>query len=89
VLLACFQPTPGPAGDRPDHSFVVEQLKCNHTKAMEIGGDKSKDGVATDMVEVSGAKSHFHGVYIMTMQSGDKAFLPYRGQRHDQGRQAS
>ncbi len=79
---ACSKPDPQhtlPAGDRPDHSFVVEQLKCNHTKAMEIGGDKSKDGVATDMVEVSGAKSHFHGVYVMTMQSGDKAFLPYQG----------
>jgi hypothetical protein len=57
----------------------VEQLKCNHTKPMEIGGDKAKDGVATDAAEVNGNKSRFHGVYVMTMQSGDKAFLPYQG----------
>ena len=78
----CSKPDPQhmlPAGDRADHNFAVEQLKCNHTKPMEIGADKAKDGVATDMVEVSGAKSHFHGVYVMTMQSGDKAFLPYQG----------
>ena len=78
----CGKPDPQhivPAGDRADHNFAVEQLKCNHTKPMEIGGDKAKDGVATDAAEVNGNKSRFHGVYVMTMQSGDKAFLPYQG----------
>jgi len=78
----CSKPNPQhmvPAGDRADHSFAVEQLKCNHTKPMEIGGDKAKDGVATDAAEVNGNKSRFHGVYVMSMQSGDKAFLPYQG----------
>ena len=78
----CSKPDPQhmlPAGDRADHNFAVEQLKCNHTKPMEIGGDKAKDGVATDAAEVNGNKSRFHGVYVMTMQSGDKAFLPYQG----------
>lgn len=78
----CSKPDPQhmlPAGDRADHNFAVEQLKCNHTKPMEIGADKAKDGVATDAAEVNGNKSRFHGVYVMTMQSGDKAFLPYQG----------
>ena len=78
----CSKPDPQhmvPAGDRAYHNFAVEQLKCNHTKPMEIGGDKAKDGVATDAAEVNGNKSRFHGVYVMTMQSGDKAFLPYQG----------
>ncbi len=78
----CSKPDPQhtlPAGDRADHNFAVEQLKCNHTKPMEIGADKAKDGVATDAAEVSGNKSRFHGLYVMTMQSGDKAFLPYQG----------
>ena len=78
----CGKPDPQhmvPVGDRADHNFAVEQLKCNHTKPMEIGGDKAKDGVATDAAEVNGNKSRFHGVYVMTMQSGDKAFLPYQG----------
>ena len=78
----CSKPDPQhmvPVGDRADHNFAVEQLKCNHAKPMEIGGDKAKDGVATDAAEVNGNKSRFHGVYVMTMQSGDKAFLPYQG----------
>jgi hypothetical protein len=78
----CSKPDPQqmvPVGDRADHNFAVEQLKCNHTKPMEIGGDKAKDGVATDAAEVNGNESRFHGVYVMTMQSGDKAFLPYQG----------
>ena len=78
----CSKPDPQhmvPVGDRADHNFAVEQLKCNHTKPMEIGGDKAKDGVATDAAELNGNKSRFHGVYVMTMQSGDKAFLPYQG----------
>ncbi len=53
----CSKPDPQhmlPAGDRADHNFAVEQLKCNHTKPMEIGADKAKDGVATDAAMVSG-----------------------------------
>src|ERR1700730_5163775 len=78
----CSKPDPQhmvPAGDRDDHNFAVEQLQCNHTKPMEIGGEKAKDGVATDAAEGNGNKSRFHGVYVMTMQSGDKAFLAYQG----------
>ena len=78
----CSKPDPQhmvPAGDRADHNFGVEQLQCNSTKPMEIGADKAKDGVATDVAEVNGNKSRFHGLYVMTMESGDKAFLPYQG----------
>jgi len=43
----CSKPDPQhmvPVGDRADHNFAVEQLKCNHTKPMEIGGDKARTG---------------------------------------------
>jgi hypothetical protein len=46
---------------------------------MEIGGDKAKEGLATDTFEASGDNLRFRGVYVVTMQSGDKAFVPYQG----------
>lgn len=68
-----------PAGDRADHRFGVEAIKCTWPKPWDIGGDKAKDGVATHMVEVEGERVHFRGVHEVTMQSGDKVALPYRG----------
>jgi hypothetical protein len=47
--------------------------------ASEIGGDKAKEGLATDTFEASGDNLRFRGVYVVTMQSGDKAFMPYQG----------
>jgi hypothetical protein len=69
-----------PAGDRPDHVLGVEALKCGWSKPLEIGGDKTKESVATEIVEVSGNKFHIRsGVHMLTMQSGDKVALPYQG----------
>jgi hypothetical protein len=68
-----------PAGDRADHNFGVESSKCTWTKPVDFGGDKTKDGVATHVVEANGSKIHFHGVHEVTMQSGDKLALPYEG----------
>jgi hypothetical protein len=66
-------------GDRPEHSLGVEQYKCDWTKPIELGGDKAKDGVATNTTDVSGTKSRFRGVHVITMQSGDKVSFPYQG----------
>ncbi len=68
-----------PVGDRPEHSLGVEQYKCDMPKPIELGGDKSKDGVATNTVEASGKKSRFRGVHLITMQSGDKVSFLYQG----------
>ena len=78
----CGKPDPQhaiPVGDRPDHSLGVEQLKCTWTKPMEIGGDKSKDGVSTATNEVSGNTFRAHGFHVATMESGDKYFVWYQG----------
>ena len=78
----CAKPDPQhmvPVGDRPGHSLGVEQSKCSWTKPMEIGGDKSKDGVSTATIEVSGDTSHAHGFHVATMESGDKFFVWYHG----------
>lgn len=68
-----------PAGDRPDHSLGVESSKCSWSKPADIGGAKTKDGVATHVIEVIGDKIRFHGVHEVTMDSGDKVALPYQG----------
>ena len=46
---------------------------------MEIGGDKSKDGVSTATNEVSGNTFRSHGFHVATMESGDKYFVWYQG----------
>jgi hypothetical protein len=66
-------------GDRPDHSLGVEQLKCTWTKPIEIGGDKSKDGVSTATEDISGNHVRTHGMHVATMESGEKYFVWYGG----------
>jgi len=68
-----------PVGDRPDHNMGVEQLKCTWTKPMEIGGDKAKDGVSTETLDVSANMGRARGVHVTTMESGDKYFVSYQG----------
>jgi hypothetical protein len=82
ATCSCDKPDPQhllPVGDRPDHSLGVEARKCTWTQPIEIGGDASKDGVATNTVEVSGNKARFRGVHEVTFASGDKLALPYQG----------
>ena len=68
-----------PAGDRPEHSFGVQASKCSWSKPLQIGGDTSKDGVATEMIEISGNSIRVRGLHEITMQSGDKLAAPYQG----------
>jgi hypothetical protein len=82
ATMLCGKPDPQqmvPVGDRPDHALGVEQFKCNWTKPMEMGADKSKDGQSTDTVEINGTKGRAHGSHVTTMQSGDKVFVSYQG----------
>ncbi len=78
----CSKPDPShvlPAGDRPDHTLGVEQMKCTWPKPFEIGTDKAKESVATETVEVAGNKMRTHGMHVVTMESGDKVFVSYQG----------
>ena len=68
-----------PVGDRPHHSLGVEQLKCTWTKPMEIEGAKSKDGVSTESVDISGNTARARGLHVSTVDSGDKYFVSYQG----------
>ena len=68
-----------PVGDRPDHSLVVEQLKCTWTKPLEIAGENSKDGISTETADVSGNIGKARGFHVGTMDNGDKFFVWYQG----------
>jgi hypothetical protein len=68
-----------PIGDRPNHSFGVDQLKCTWTKPHEIEGSKTKDGVSTETLEISGSNVRTRGTHVTTMDNGDKYFVSYQG----------
>ena len=61
-------------GDRPNHSFVISQMKCTWTKSLEIAGLQSKEEVDTSFGEVSGNRSHGQGYAVGTMTNGDKYY---------------
>ena len=66
-----------PAGDRPNHSFGVTQASCTSSKPWTIAGVAGKEGVGTSSVEADGDVSKSHGVYVETMENGDKAYYHY------------
>ena len=66
-------------GDPASHSLGLAQVKCHATKPAEIGGDKSKEAVSTYAYDQSGDKSREHGIYMLSLESGDKVSLPYLG----------
>jgi len=61
-------------GDRPNHSFVISQMKCTWTKSLEIAGVQSKEGVYTVFSEVSGNRSRDQEYGVVTMTNGDKCY---------------
>jgi len=65
-------------GDRPNHSFTINQGKCTSTKPAEIAGIQSKEGVYTTLAETSGNTLRYRFYYVDTMANGDKAY--YRGE---------
>lgn len=66
-------------GDRPNHSYVIQQGKCTWTKPMEIAGIQTKEGIYTGFVEISGDIARARGSYVETMANGDKAYYRYEG----------
>ena len=69
-----------PAGDQDGHAFGVEQFTCKWIKPYEIAGIKAKDHVSTEHFEINGSTVHVGGMGVSTMENGDKAFYPYRGE---------
>ena len=65
-------------GDKANHAYAVSKSTCTATKS-EIGGTTEKEGIGTQFNEVSGNTSTWHGVFVVTTESGDKIHYHYTG----------
>lgn len=68
-----------PVPDRSGHTFSISQNRFAWTTPWEILGVRAVGGVDTSSTETSGATAHFRGLYVETMENGDKAFYQYEG----------
>jgi hypothetical protein len=65
-------------GDKANHSYAVSKTTCTATKS-EIGGTKEKEGIGTQFNEATGNATTWHGVFVVTAESGDKIHYHYTG----------
>ena len=65
----------------PNHAFMIDQSKrlADKAKPFTIAGAASTTGVSTNVTEVNGNQSKFHGYYTDTMDNGDKAEYSFQG----------
>lgn len=71
-------PTPVALTDKPNHSFMIGQAQCTWT-GFAVAGLDGKDGVSTDLDEVTGDTTSFHGYHVMTFSNGDTTACSYKG----------
>jgi hypothetical protein len=64
-------------GDQPGHAYSVDQFKCTSTKG-EYGGVREKEGAGTEFIEVKGNDASGHGIFVETMENGDKINFTYQ-----------
>jgi hypothetical protein len=82
ATLQCGKPDQVQAievGDRPNHSFVISQMKCTLTKASEIAGLQGKEVVNTVFTEASGNRLHHQAYSVESMTNGDKFYSRCQG----------
>lgn len=65
-------------GDRPNHSYAISEVTCTAAKS-EIEGVKEKEGVGTQFAEGTGNSSSWRGVFVVTLENGDKLHYNYKG----------
>ena len=68
-----------PAGDRPDHAFGLNKLKCTWTKPMEIAGLQTKEDELIGFSEINGNSSTDRTYAVGTLSNGDKMFIHVLG----------
>ena len=63
VQWKCAAPNPVhalPVGDKADHAYVIQQVKCTAAKG-EIGGVKNNEGSDTEFAAATGTNGKGHG----------------------------
>lgn len=71
-------PSPVALTDKPNHSFAVGKAQCSWTK-FEVAGLQPKDGISTDLDEISGDTTTVRGYHVATMTNGDTWVAKYQG----------
>jgi len=71
-------PSPVALTDQPNHAFAVSKAQCTWTK-FEVAGLQPKDGISTDLDEISGDTTSVRGYHVATMTNGDTFVAKYEG----------
>ena len=64
-----------PAGDKDGHAFMLQQGSC--TAGGDVGDAKGKSGMFTEHDDATGTHVTGWGMYVETLDSGDKIFYSY------------
>src|SRR5712692_6812327 len=62
--------------DQANHAYAVTKTTCTAAKG-EVGGVKEKEGIGTQFNETMGDTTTWHGVFVVTTESGDKIHYSY------------
>jgi hypothetical protein len=66
-----------PAGDQQGHMYMISQGKCTVTGS--INGAVAKQGMYSEEIDSNGTQMKNQGTYVVTFDSGDKAYYKYQG----------
>jgi hypothetical protein len=62
--------------DQANHTYAVTKTTCTGSTG-EVGGVKEKEGIGTQFNETLGDTTTWHGVFVVTMENGDKIHYTY------------
>jgi hypothetical protein len=65
------------AGDQQGHMFIVAQGACSITG--NVNGAVAKQGIFSEEVEATPTTMMNRGVFVVTFDTGDKAYYKYQG----------
>jgi len=66
-----------PAGDQQGHMYMVSQGKCSVVGS--VNGAVAKQGMYSEEIDSTATQMKNQGVYVVTFDSGDKAYYKYQG----------
>lgn len=65
-------------GDHDGHAYHISQGKCTAEKGA-MGDVKEQEGMWTQFDDATGGSIQDHGIFVVTLASGDKVFYNYHG----------
>ena len=77
----CDQPSDQHSIAVPDgegHTYAISQGKCTSEKG-SMGDVKEQEGTYSEFGDMNSSANQNHGVFVVTLASGDKVFYQYHG----------